>query len=85
MTKVITMVTNKKVEDEFGIFEDDVLNAEWTPSHPDLGLRAEKKSVKEKPLPEWMRRADAQTADDVDSEADFDAEDFMSVMYRSQE
>ncbi len=76
---------NKKVEDEFGVFEDDVLNAEWTPSHPDLAPRAEKKAVKEKPLPAWMRRADTQAADDADSETDFDAEDFMSVVYRSQE
>lgn len=83
--RVIAMVKNKKVEDEFGMFEDDVLNAEWTPSNPDLAPRAEKKSAKEKPLPEWMRRADAETTDDADSEADFDAEDFMSVMYRSQE
>lgn len=83
--KVINVSANKKVEDEFGVFEDDVLNAEWTPSHPDLAPRTGKKAAQEKPLPAWMRRADVEAAGDADSETDFDAEEFMSVMYRSQE
>jgi hypothetical protein len=81
----ISVGANKKVADEFGGFEDEVLNAEWTPSHPDLASRAGKQAAREKPLPEWMRRAEAEAADDAESDADFDAEDFMSVMYRSQE
>ena len=36
MRMVIDMSTGKIIEDEFGAFEDEVLNAEWTPPSPDL-------------------------------------------------
>jgi hypothetical protein len=35
---VMDMTTGKIIEDEFGKFEDEVLNAEWTPSSPELQL-----------------------------------------------
>lgn len=41
MLRVIDMSTGKLVEDEFGAFEDQVLNAEWTPSSPALQLAAQ--------------------------------------------
>ena len=38
MLKVMDMSTGKLIEDEFGAFEDEVLNAEWTPASPELQL-----------------------------------------------
>ena len=38
MLMVMDMSTGKLIEDEFGKFEDEVLNAEWTPSSPELQL-----------------------------------------------
>jgi len=38
MLVVMDMSTGKIVEDEFGKFEDEVLNAEWTPASPELQL-----------------------------------------------
>lgn len=35
---VMEMSTGKLVEDEFGAFEDEVLNAEWMPAGPELQL-----------------------------------------------
>lgn len=45
--KVIEMSTGKIVEDEFGAFEDEVLNAGWTPAQPELpvGLRQPRQSA----------------------------------------
>ncbi len=41
MLMVMDMSTGKLIEDEFGAFEDQVLNAEWTPASlsPQLGLQ----------------------------------------------
>ena len=38
MLMVMDMSTGKLIEDEFGAFEDEVLNAEWTPASPELAL-----------------------------------------------
>ena len=38
MLVVMEMSTGKILEDEFGRFEDEVLNAEWLPPQPGLGL-----------------------------------------------
>lgn len=38
MLMVMDMSTGKIIEDEFGAFEDEVLNAEWTPARPGLQL-----------------------------------------------
>ncbi|MDP2135757.1 MAG: hypothetical protein Q8J99_19310 [Sulfuritalea sp.] len=38
MLMVMDMSTGKLIEDEFGAFEDEVLNAEWTPASPELQL-----------------------------------------------
>ena len=39
MLMVMDMSTGKIIEDEFGKFEDEVLNAEWTPpAAPELQL-----------------------------------------------
>ena len=38
MLMVMDMSTGKPIEDEFGAFEDEVLNAEWTPASPELQL-----------------------------------------------
>ena len=38
MLMVMDMSTGKLIEDEFGAFEDEVLNAEWTPASPELRL-----------------------------------------------
>ena len=57
MLMVMDMSTGKIVEDEFGKFEDEVLNAEWTPASPELRLG----------LQEVQHRAT--TAKDVDADA----------------
>lgn len=38
MIRVMDMSTGKIIEDEFGSFEDEVLNAEWLPPLPELQL-----------------------------------------------
>ncbi len=38
MLMVMEMSSGKIYEDEFGKFEDEVLNAEWTPPAPELQL-----------------------------------------------
>jgi hypothetical protein len=38
MLMVTDMSTGRFIEDEFGAFEDEVLNAEWTPASPELQL-----------------------------------------------
>lgn len=38
MLMVMDMSTGNFIEDEFGAFEDEVLNAEWTPASPELQL-----------------------------------------------
>ena len=38
MLMVMDMSTGKLIEDEFGAFEDEVLNAEWTPASTGLQL-----------------------------------------------
>ncbi|MBI4984603.1 MAG: hypothetical protein HZC24_04470 [Rhodocyclales bacterium] len=38
MIRVMEMSTGKIIEDEFGRFEDEVLNAEWLPPQPELRL-----------------------------------------------
>ena len=57
MLMVMDMSTGKLIEDEFGKFEDEVLNAEWTPSSPELQLG----------LQEVQHRASS--ARDVDADA----------------
>jgi hypothetical protein len=57
MLMVMDMSTGKLIEDEFGAFEDQVLNAEWTPASPELQLG----------LQEVRQRAS--TARQVDAEA----------------
>ena len=54
---VMEMSTGKIIEDEFGAFEDEVLNAEWTPASPELQLG----------LQEVQHRA--ATATEVDADA----------------
>ncbi len=41
MTVIMDMSTGKIIDDEFGRFEDEVLNAEWLPPLPEarLGLQ----------------------------------------------
>ncbi len=57
MLMVMDMSSGKIIEDEFGKFEDEVLNAEWTPSSPELQLG----------LQEVQHRASS--AKDVDADA----------------
>ena len=38
MLTVMEMSTGKIIEDEFGAFEDEVLNAGWMPPSPELRL-----------------------------------------------
>ncbi|MCF8199903.1 MAG: hypothetical protein K9J42_14150 [Sulfuritalea sp.] len=51
------MSTGNFIEDEFGAFEDEVLNAEWTPASPELQLGLQ--TVQQR----------AKTAKEVDAEA----------------
>ncbi len=57
MLLVMDMDTGNLIEDEFGAFEDEVLNAEWMPASPELQLG----------LQEVQHRAT--TAKEVDAEA----------------
>jgi hypothetical protein len=70
MLMVMDMSTGKLIEDEFGAFEDDDLNAEWTPASPELQLG----------LQEVQHRAATQR--EVDAEA---ADAFLAAMYRNQQ
>jgi hypothetical protein len=38
MIRVMDMTTGKIIEDEFGCFEEEVLNAGWLPPQPELQL-----------------------------------------------
>jgi hypothetical protein len=66
---VMDMSTGKIVEDEFGSFEEEVLNAEWLPPQPELeaGLQ----------LVQTRHAPDAKPAVD-------DAEDFLTRVYLSR-
>ncbi len=57
MLVVMEMSTGRFIEDEFGAFEDEVLNAEWTPASAELQLG----------LQEVQHRA--ATSKDVDADA----------------
>ena len=68
MKMVIDMSSGKIIEDEFGAFEDEVLNAEWTPtSLPELQLGLQE-----------VRPTAARQVREIDTET------FLSTMYRSQ-
>ncbi|MFY9327841.1 MAG: hypothetical protein WAO76_07460 [Georgfuchsia sp.] len=67
MLKVMNMSTGKIIEDEFGSFEDEVLDAGWLPPVPELQLCLQQVS-----------RSEAK------SESDFDADTFLSKVYRNQ-
>jgi len=70
MLMVMEMSTGKLIEDEFGAFEDEVLNAEWTPASPELQLG----------LQEVQHRATtSQDGIDVDADA------FLAAMYLNQQ
>lgn len=66
MLKVMDMSTGKIIDDEFGSFEDEVLDAGWLPPVPELQLGLQ------------------QTCLDATSESDFDADAFLSKVYRNQ-
>ena len=66
MVKVMNMATGKIIEDEFGSFEDEVLDAGWLPPVPELQLG----------LHEVRSEARA--------DSEFDAEAFLSKVYRNQ-
>lgn len=68
MAMVMDMSTGKIVEDEFGAFEDEVLNAGWLPPSPEL------------PAP----RLGLQEAHDAAPVGEADAETFLRTVYRSQ-
>lgn len=57
MLRVMDMTTGKILEDEFGAFEDEVLNAGWLPPSPELQLG----------LQEVHAQADAGDAVDADA------------------
>lgn len=66
MLKVMNMSTGKIIEDEFGSFEDEVLDAGWLPPVPELQLGLQQNSL------------------DAKSESGFDADTFLSKIYRNQ-
>lgn len=69
MLMVMDMSTGKIVEDEFGAYEDEVLNAGWLPPAPDL------------PVPRLgLQGAHADHA----PVGEADAESFLSTVYRAQ-
>ncbi|MFA7268080.1 MAG: hypothetical protein WC073_01925 [Sterolibacterium sp.] len=39
MVIVMDMVTGKYIAGEFGAFEEEVMNAQWLPQTPELGLQ----------------------------------------------
>ena len=50
---VIIMETGKRIEDEFGAFEEEVLNAQWLPqSALQLGMQEFRPAAAPRPLPE---------------------------------
>lgn len=59
MIVVMDMSTGKILEDEFGRFEDEVLNAEWLPPLPEV-------------RPGLQEVAHAQPASDIDADAYLD-------------
>ena len=67
---VTDMSTGKLIEDEFGAFEDEVLNAEWTPASPELQLGLQEVQ---------HRAATSQDGSDVDADA------FLAAMYLNQQ
>ena len=69
MAMVMDMSTGKIVEDEFGAFEDEVLNAGWLPPAADV------------PAP---RLGLQEAHDDRAPVGEADAESFLSAVYRSQ-
>jgi hypothetical protein len=70
MLMVTDMSTGKLIEDEFGAFEDEVLNAEWTPASPELQLGLQEVQ---------HRAATSQDGSDVDADA------FLAAMYLNQQ
>jgi hypothetical protein len=70
MLMVMEMSTGRFIEDEFGAFEDQVLNAEWTPASPELQLG----------LQEVQHRA--ATSHDP---CGVDADAFLAAMYLNQQ
>lgn len=70
MLMVMEMSTGKIIQDEFGSFEDEVLNAGWVPTQLEVQLGLQD-----------VHAADAASK----SAAAFDAEAFLSQVYASQE
>jgi hypothetical protein len=70
MLMVTDMSTGRIIEDEFGAFEDEVLNAEWTPASPELQLG----------LQEVQHRAAASH-----DSCEMDADAFLASMYLNQQ
>jgi hypothetical protein len=68
MVTVMDMTTGKIVEDEFGAFEDEVLNAGWLPPSPELPCT----------------RLELQETHDAVPVGEADAETFLNTVYRSQ-
>ena len=66
MLKVMDMATGKIIEDEFGSFEDEVLDAGWEPPVPELQLGL------------------SELRQETRSESEFDADAFLSKVYRNQ-
>jgi hypothetical protein len=66
MLKVMDMTTGKIIEDEFGSFEDEVLDAGWLPPVPELQLGL------------------SEVRHEVRADSEFDAEAFLSKVYRNQ-
>lgn len=70
MLMVMDMSTGKIIEDEFGSFEDEVLNAGWVPAQPEVQLGLQ----------------DVHTANAVgNAAAGFDADAYLRTVYASQE
>lgn len=70
MLMVMEMSTGKIIQDEFGSFEDEVLNAGWVPAQPEVQLGLQ----------------EVHTANAVGAPAaPLDAEAFLSQVYASQE
>lgn len=70
MLMVMDMSTGKIIQDEFGSFEDEVLNAGWLPPQPEVQLGLQEVQ------PEC---ASGQAA------ADLDADAYLRQVYASQE
>lgn len=70
MLLVMEMSTGKLIEDEFGAFEDEVLNAGWMSASPELQLGLQ------------QVRCRAETSGDA---CDVDADAFLAAMYLNQQ